>query len=130
MTGDRSLSHRENTHNLIQEPQHPEGELSAVGHVPVIGKDVRILHTCNLRKVLAATANFEGVFAINLEVALGLTVFHIVRLGQAANGKGLAQSVTACLAPCDVQILVVIWLVSMHRTPEKSSDFHLIYQSV
>jgi hypothetical protein len=37
-----------------------------------------------LRKVLAATANFEGVFAINLEVALGLTVFHIVRLGQAA----------------------------------------------
>ena len=74
----------ENTHNLIQEPQHPEGELGAVGHVPVIGKDVRILHTCNLRKVLAATANFEGVFAINLEVALGLTVFHIVRLGQAA----------------------------------------------
>ena len=83
---------RKNTHNLIQEPQHPEGEFGAVGHVPVIGKDVRILHTCNLREVLTATANFEGVFAINLEVALGLTVFHIVRLGQAANGKGLARS--------------------------------------
>ena len=83
---------RKNTHNLIQEPQHPEGEFGAVGHIPIVSEDVGIFNAGNLREVLAATANFEGVFAINLEVALSLTVFHIVRLGQAANGKGLARS--------------------------------------
>ena len=77
LSDDRSLSHRENTHNLIQEPQHPEGEFGAVGHVPVIGKDVRILHTCNLRQH-AATANLEGKFAINLEIALRFAIFNVM----------------------------------------------------
>ena len=58
---------------LIQEPQHPEGKFGAIRHVPVIGKDVGILQTGNLREVFAATANLEGVFAVDLEVALSLT---------------------------------------------------------
>ena len=70
---------------LIQEPQHPEGELGIIGHIPVVGKDVGVFHTGYLREALAATANLEGVFPIDLEVALCLSVFYSMRLRKTAS---------------------------------------------
>jgi len=66
---------RENTHNLIQEPQHPEGEFGAVGHIPIVSEDVGIFNAGNLREVLAATTNFEGVFAHTLKCCAQPTLF-------------------------------------------------------
>ena len=45
----------------IQEPQHPEGKLGAVGHIPVVGEDVGVFYSGYLREVLAAAANLESV---------------------------------------------------------------------
>ena len=66
------------TRSLIQEPQHPEGELGTVGHIPIIGEDVGVFHSSYLREILAATANLEGIFPIHLEIALCLSVFHVI----------------------------------------------------
>ena len=63
---------------LIKEPQHPEGELGTVGHIPVVGEDVGVFHSSYLREILAATANLEGIFPIHLEIALCLSVFHVI----------------------------------------------------
>ena len=76
---------------LIQKPQHPEGEFSAIGHIPVVGEDVGVFYSGYLREVLATAANLESVFAVHLEVALRLTILHVVRLHKTAYGKGLAQ---------------------------------------
>ena len=76
---------------LIQKPQHPEGELGAIGHIPVVGEDVGVFHTGYLREPLAAAAYLEGEFAVHLEVALRLTIFNSMRLRKTAYGKGLAQ---------------------------------------
>ena len=46
---------------LIKESEHPKRELGTVGDVPVVGKDVGILYTSNLREVLTSPVNLKGI---------------------------------------------------------------------
>lgn len=117
---------------LIQEPQHPEGKFGTVGHIPVVGEYVGILYAGNLREVLAATANLEGVFPINLEVSLCLAILNVVRLRKTAYGKGLAQGADVTRGPsptcfgispihsmplCFISLLIVsVLLLNYHST--------------
>ena len=62
----------------IQKTQHPKRQLGSVGHIPVVGEDIRVFNTCNLRKVLAAASYFKSVFCINFKVAMSLPILDIV----------------------------------------------------
>ena len=47
---------------LIKESEHPKREFSTIGNIPIVGENIRVFNTCNLREVLAAATYFKGVF--------------------------------------------------------------------
>lgn len=61
---------------LIEETEHPERKFGSVGHIPVIGKNVGILQSGYLRKILASPTNFQSVLVIHLKVSFCLAVLH------------------------------------------------------
>ena len=105
---------------LIKESKHPKREFGPIGHIPIIGEDIRVIHAGNLRKVLAATAYLKGIFRVNLEIALCLSVFHAMRLRKTPDGKSLTQCAyfNLCWSKCieDVRIFQ-IYLVGLRQFP-------------
>ena len=35
---------------LIKESKHPKREFSTIGNIPIVGKNIRVFNTCNLRE--------------------------------------------------------------------------------